>query len=149
LPEAQLDRFMFHVQVDYPTEDEELEIVQRTTADQRTRCISATLNAEQIIQLTKIVRKIPVADHVARYALRLARRTRHNQPDAADFVKQYVMWGAGPRASQYLVLGAKARAALAGRLYAGVEDVQAIAAPVLAAPDQDHFLGGCGGHHAG
>jgi MoxR-like ATPase len=130
LPEAQLDRFMFHVQVDYPSEDEELEIVQRTTADV-TPQVTATLNAEQIIQLTRVVRKIPVADHVARYALRLARKTRHNQPEAAEFVKQYVMWGAGPRASQYLVLGAKARAALAGRLYAGVDDVQAVAAPVL------------------
>jgi MoxR-like ATPase len=130
LPEAQLDRFMFHVQVDYPSEDEELEIVQRTTSDE-TPQLTATLNAQQIIQLTHIVRRIPVADHVARYALRIARRTRHNQPEAAEFVKQYVMWGAGPRASQYLVLGAKARAALSGRLYAGVEDVQAVAAPVL------------------
>jgi MoxR-like ATPase len=130
LPEAQLDRFMFHVQVDYPSEDEELEIVLRTTADREPQ-VEATLDAEQIMHLTRIVRKIPVAEHVARYALRLARQTRHTQSDAADFVKQYVMWGAGPRASQYLVLGAKARAALSGRLYAGSDDVKAVAAPVL------------------
>src|SRR5690606_2881262 len=73
----------------------------------------------------------PIADHVARYALQLARRTRHNQPDAAEFVREYVMWGAGPRASQYLVLGAKARAALDGRHYASIEDIRAVALPVL------------------
>jgi MoxR-like ATPase len=130
LPEAQLDRFMFHVLVDYPNEDEELEIVKRTTADVATQ-IERTLDGPKIADLTQIVRRIPIADHVARYALRLARRTRHNQPDAADFVKQYVMWGAGPRASQYLVLGGKARAALQGRHYVGLEDIRAVAAPVL------------------
>jgi MoxR-like ATPase len=130
LPEAQLDRFMFHVWVDYPSEDEELEIVKRTTADVDAQ-VQRTLTAQQIMDLTHVVRKIPVADHVARYALRLARRTRHNQPDAADIVKQYVMWGAGPRASQYLVLGGKARAALQGRHYVGLDDIRAVAPPVL------------------
>src|SRR5262245_61498425 len=130
LPEAQLDRFMFHVFVDYPSEDEELEIVKRTTADLSV-CTERTLDAEQIEELTRIVRRIPVADHVAKYALRLARRTRHNQPDADATVKQYVMWGAGPRASQYLVLGGKARAALQGRHYVSLEDIRAVAAPVL------------------
>jgi MoxR-like ATPase len=130
LPEAQLDRFMFQVQVDYPSEEEELEIVKRTTADVEAE-VQRTLDAEQISSLTHIVRRIPVADHIARYALRLARKTRHNQADADELVKQYVMWGAGPRASQYLVLGGKARAALQGRHFVGIDDIRAVAAPVL------------------
>ncbi len=130
LPEAQLDRFMFHVRVDYPTEEEELEIVKRTTADVHVP-LQPTIDGHRIAELTRIVRRIPVADHVARFALRLARRTRHNQPDAAEFVKQYVMWGAGPRASQYLVLGGKSRAALHGRNYVSLDDIRAVAAPVL------------------
>ena len=130
LPEAQLDRFMFNVQVDYPTEQEELEIVKRTTADIDVK-ITPMLNAEQILELTRIIRKVPIADHIALYALRLARMTRHNQEDAADFVKEFVMWGAGPRASQYLVLGAKARAVLKGRKFVSQEDIDAVALPVL------------------
>lgn len=130
LPEAQLDRFMFHVSVDYPDEDEELEIVKRTTTDTQAQ-ITATLDAQQITALTQIVRKVPVADHIARYALRLARLTRCQQPDAPDFVREYVMWGAGPRASQYLVLGAKARAVLQGRYYVSQDDIRAVALPVL------------------
>ncbi len=130
LPEAQLDRFMFMVMVDYPSEDEELDIVKRTTADIE-MTITATLDAGQIGNLTKIVRKVPIADHIARYALQLARMTRPNKDDAPDFVKTYVMWGAGPRASQYLVLGAKARAILHGRNYVSSDDIRAIAKPVL------------------
>jgi MoxR-like ATPase len=130
LPEAQLDRFMFNVLVDYPSEDEELDIVKRTTADIEAR-ITPTLNAEQIVALIKIVRKVPVADHIARYALQLARLTRCNTPEAPDFIKSYVMWGAGPRASQYLVLGAKARAVLRGRYYVSSEDIRSVALPVL------------------
>jgi MoxR-like ATPase len=130
LPEAQLDRFMFHVWVDYPSADEELEIIKRTTADIEVQ-ITPTLHAEQIADLTRIVRKVPVAEHVARYAMRLARLTRRQEPDAPDFVREYVQWGAGPRASQYLVLGAKARAVLLGRFFATHEDVTAIAPPVL------------------
>ncbi len=107
LPEAQLDRFMLHVWVDYPSEDEELEIVRRTTADQQVT-LTPMLSAEQILDLTRIVRKVPIAEHVARYALRLARLTRSHEPDAPDFIRDYVMWGAGPRASQFMVLGAKA-----------------------------------------
>ncbi len=129
LPEAQLDRFMFNTFVDYPGEDEELEIVKRTTADFVAQA-TPTLTAEEIVYLQRIVRRVPVADHVMRYALRLARLTRPG-PSAPDFVRQYVTWGAGPRASQYLVLGAKARAALQGRFYAGRDDVQAVACPVL------------------
>ena len=130
LPEAQLDRFMFNVLVDYPTEDEELEIVKRTTADGHVD-VTAALDADQIVQLTQIVRKVPIADHIARFALRLARLSRPVKDDAPDFVRDYVMWGAGPRASQYLVLGAKARAVLHGRTYVGQEDILAVAQPVL------------------
>jgi len=130
LPEAQLDRFMFHVWVDYPSADEELEIVKRTTSDIEVQ-ITPTLHAEQIAALTRIVRKVPVADHVARYALALARLTRRQEPDAPDFIKEYVLWGAGPRASQYLVLGAKARAVLMGRFFVTTDDIRAIAPPVL------------------
>ena len=130
LPEAQLDRFMFHVHVDYPDEDDELEIVRRTTTDTETE-VTPTLSADEILGLTGIVRRVPIADHVARYALRLARLTRTGRDDTPDYVRQYVMWGAGPRASQYLVLGAKARAVLHGRYYASHDDIRAVALPVL------------------
>jgi len=130
LPEAQLDRFMFHVRVDYPSFDEEVEVVRRTT----TRCeatISKVLDAADIVRLQDLVYRIPVPDHVYRYAVTLARRTRPREPDAPPYVRDWVAWGAGPRASQYLVLGAKARSILRGRGYASVEDVRAVAPPVL------------------
>jgi MoxR-like ATPase len=130
LPEAQLDRFMFNIFVDYPSEDEELQIVKRTTADVPTT-VTPTLNADEILALTKIVRRVPIADHVTRYALRFTRLTRKEKEDVPDFIRQYVSWGAGPRASQYLVLGAKARAVLHGRFYASAEDIRAVALPVL------------------
>ena len=130
LPEAQLDRFMFNTFVDYPSEEEELEIVKRTTTDV-TASVTPTLDADEIIELQRIVRRVPVADHVARYALSLARLTRPGHPDAPDFIREYVSWGAGPRASQYLVLGAKARAVLHGRYCAAGEDIRAVAYPVL------------------
>ena len=130
LPEAQLDRFMFHVWVDYPSQEDELEIVKRTTTDVEVKIVPS-LHAEQIAALSKIVRKVPVADYVANYAIALARLTRRKEPDAPQFIKDYVLWGAGPRASQYLVLGAKARAVLMGRFFATQEDVRAVAGPVL------------------
>jgi MoxR-like ATPase len=130
LPEAQLDRFMFNIYVDYPDEEEEFQIVKQTTADV-TAQLTATLSAEEIVALQQIVRKVPVADHVTRYALKFTRLTRREKGEVPDFVSDYVSWGAGPRASQYLVLGAKARAVLHGRFYAGTEDVRAVAAPVL------------------
>jgi len=130
LPEAQLDRFMFNILVDYPEEDEELEIVLRTTADISVQ-VTPTLNADDICKLSQIVRKVPVAEHVARYALRLTRMTRRDRDEAPDFIREYVSWGAGPRASQYLVLGAKARAVLHGRYFVSPEDIRAVAAPVL------------------
>ena len=130
LPEAQLDRFMFNTYVDYPEEDEEFDIVKRTTADVEAT-VTPTLSGERILALQKIVRRVPVADHVIRYALQLVRLTRPEKGDAPDFIREYVSWGAGPRASQYLVLGAKARAVLHGRLYAGTEDIRAVAFPVM------------------
>jgi MoxR-like ATPase len=130
LPEAQLDRFMFNVLIDYPEEDEELQIIQQTTADS-TPSINPTLTPGDITRLSRIVRRIPVAEHVARYALQLSRRTRPGKPESPDFIREYVMWGAGPRASQYLVLGAKARAVLSGRHYASRSDIRAVALPVL------------------
>jgi len=133
LPEAQLDRFMFNTLIDYPSEDEEFEVVRRTTADVEPQ-VSPSLNAEEILALQHIVRRVPVADHVIRFALRLARATRPGAGPAggrSSLVGQYVSWGAGPRASQYLVLGAKARAAIHGRFHAGLDDVRAVALPVL------------------
>ena len=130
LPEAQLDRFMFHLLVDYPDEEQELQIVRRTTSDVTVQA-TPTLTAGDIVSLATIVRKVPVADHVLRYALRLARQTRPDSDGAADFIRAYVRWGAGPRASQYLVLGAKARAVLQGRCAASIDDVRAVAPAVL------------------
>jgi MoxR-like ATPase len=130
LPEAQLDRFMFNTFVDYPGEEEEFQIVRRTTADISAE-VTPTLQADEIVALQRIVRRVPVADHVVRYALRLARSTRPNRPESPQWIRDYVTWGAGPRASQYLVLGAKARAVLQGRFSAGCDDIRAVAPPVL------------------
>ena len=130
LPEAQLDRFMFMVTVGYPTAEEELQIMKATTGGVHTE-LKETLRAEDIIALQDIVRRVPVGDHVFRYAAALVRATRPNEPEAPGFVKECLSWGAGPRASQYLILGAKARAALYGRNYAMTEDVAAVALPVL------------------
>ncbi len=130
LPEAQLDRFMFNTFVDYPSEEDEFQIVRRTTADVAST-VSPTLQADQIVALQGIVRRVPVADHVVRYALRLVRATRPNRPESPPWIRDYVTWGAGPRASQYLVLGAKARAVLQGRFAATCEDIRAVAPPVL------------------
>jgi MoxR-like ATPase len=130
LPEAQLDRFLFMVLVDYPNEDEELEIVRRTTADIATQ-LTPALSATDVLELSHIVRRVPIADHLARYAIQLARRTRVGQGDVPEMVRNFVSWGAGPRASQYLVLAAKARAALHGHYYVSGDDIRAVAAPVL------------------
>ena len=130
LPEAQLDRFMFNVLVDYPTEEEEFQIVRQTTADTVVQTVKS-LSQQEIGALQQFVRRVPVADHVIRYAMQFTRLSRNRGPDTPDFVKKYVSWGAGPRASQYLVLGAKARAVLHGRPYASTEDVRAVALPVL------------------
>jgi len=130
LPEAQLDRFMFHVAVDYPTEDVEVEIVRRTTAGDRPT-LERVMGPEQILALQDLVYRVPVADAVIRYAVSMVRSSRPAANGAPETVKQYISWGAGPRASQYLILGAKARAILDGRFAADIEDVRALAAPIL------------------
>jgi MoxR-like ATPase len=130
LPEAQLDRFMFKIFVDYPQEEEEFEIVKITTAPFKPQ-LSKTLNAQDIIELQEIVRRVPVADHVIRYAMKLVRATRISKGDCPKFVMDNVSWGAGPRASQYLILGGKARAILQGRYHVSTEDIAAVALPCL------------------
>jgi len=130
LPEAQLDRFMFNIVVAYPNAAEELRILKQTTGGE-TPALTPALNGRQILALQEVVRKVPVAEHVFIYARDLVRATRPNEPDAADFVKKYIGWGAGPRAGQYLILGAKARAILEGRFHVSPEDIKAVAHPVL------------------
>jgi MoxR-like ATPase len=130
LPEAQLDRFMFNVLVHYPSEQEEFDIVRLTTAPRNVQ-INQVLTAEEVLGLQELVRKVPVADHVVRYALKLTRQTRVGEADAPKFVKDYVAWGAGPRASQYLVLAGKARALLRGRYHVSTEDIRSVAYPTL------------------
>jgi MoxR-like ATPase len=129
LPEAQLDRFMFSIDVGYPSEAEEIEIVERTIAEPGP-APEAVLERDTLLALQALVRRLPAHDGVAAYAVRLARATRPG-PDAPDVVRQFVQWGAGPRASQYLALGARVRAALDGRLNPEVDDVRAVAASVL------------------
>ncbi|MEN6449311.1 MAG: MoxR family ATPase [Thermoguttaceae bacterium] len=130
LPEAQQDRFMFKVFVRYPSFNEEFEVVRRTTS-LATDSIAAVLTAEEILELQRIVRQVPVADHVIRYALALVRQTRVREPGVPDFVQEQLTWGAGPRAVQFLILGGKARALLDGRTHVTCEDVQSLARPVL------------------
>ncbi len=130
LPEAQLDRFMFNIYVDYPSLDEEEEIVMTTTAAP-VATLEKTLGAREIIELQRLVRTVPVSEHLVSYAVRLARATRPNEPDAADFIRSWVSWGAGPRAGQFLVLAAKVRAVLDGRPTPSIEDVRFAALPVF------------------
>ncbi len=130
LPEAQLDRFMFLVDVGYPSAEEEVQIVKSTTGGAQPK-LEKILSPERILALQELVRRVPVPDHVVRYAVELVRNTRPKEPGVPEFVAKNVSWGAGPRASQYLVLAAKARAILSGRFVATVEDVRALARPVL------------------
>jgi MoxR-like ATPase len=134
LPEAQLDRFMFMIRVGYPSQAEEMEVIRRTTTRQRPD-IQPVLSAEQVRQVQELVRDVPVADHVIEYALRLVRATRKPDKGAADerpaFMSNYLRWGAGPRAGQYLILAAKAKAVLGGRTHVHPEDVAQVAPPVL------------------
>lgn len=130
LPEAQLDRFMFQIAVEYPTAEQELEIVRRTTTDTH-ESVEPQLTSEEIVALTQVVRRVPIADHIAQYGLQIARLSRPKTDEAPDFVKSYVQWGAGPRASQYLVLGAKANALIHGREFVSHEDIRQVALPVL------------------
>lgn len=130
LPEAQLDRFMFSVNIDYPSSDEEMEIV-RTTTSAYEADLQQVLKGAEIVQLQKLVRRVPVADPVVEYAVQLVRLSRPHNGDSPQFVKDWVSWGAGPRASQYLILGAKTRAALEGRTTPSREDIRAVARAVL------------------
>ncbi len=130
LPEAQLDRFMFELRLGYPTREEEEQIVQSTTGA-TSLDISPVLTAEELLALQRLVRRLPAAPSVVSYAVQVARSTRPDDPEATPGVKKYVSWGAGPRASQYLVLGAKARAAMDGRAAPDFDDVRAVAPSVL------------------
>ena len=130
LPEAQQDRFMFKVFVNYPSFVEEFEVARRTTTTQ-VDSIQPVLSAEDILELQRIVREVPVSDHVIRYTLSLVRQTRVGEPGVPDFIAEQVRWGAGPRAVQYLILGAKARALLQGRTHVTIDDIQALAKPAL------------------
>ncbi|MGD9858420.1 MAG: AAA family ATPase [Planctomycetaceae bacterium] len=130
LPEAQLDRFMFLIELDYPSEEEEIKIARTTTGDDLPS-LSPLLHAKEILELQHLVRRVPVPDHIYQFAAKLVRRTRPNGTSAPDWLKPLVAWGAGPRAVQYLILGAKTRAALHGQYMVRLEDVLEVAAPVL------------------
>lgn len=130
LPEAQLDRFMLNIKLDYPSFAEELDIVKTTTID-RDADIQKVLSAEEIMNIQSTIRKMPVADNVCEYAVRLVSHTRANESNPDMLAKRYISWGAGPRASQYLVMGARTHAAMHGKYSPDIEDVQAVATEVL------------------
>jgi len=130
LPEAQLDRFMFNLWLEYPSEREELEIVKSTTSMYKAE-LRHILGKEEILAYQQLVRRVPVADNVIAYAVNLVTRTRPKSPQSPKFIKDWLSWGAGPRASQYLILGAKTRAILGGRFTPDIEDVRSIVGPVL------------------
>ncbi|BCU75366.1 MoxR family ATPase [Luteolibacter sp. LG18] len=130
LPEAQLDRFMFLIEVGYPTAEEEKRIARETTGTQQAD-LNRLLDGEKVIAFQQLVRRVPVPDHLYEYAVRLVRKTRPDQPESPNWIKECVGWGAGPRAVQYLILGAKSRAALRGAYMASLEDLEAVASPVL------------------
>jgi MoxR-like ATPase len=130
LPEAQLDRFMFNVLLDYPTYEEELQIVKQTTVKQNIS-LNTIISAEQIMQYQEVITKLPVTDNVLQYAVGLVAKTRPNSDKAADVVKQYIEWGAGPRASQFMLMAAKCHAAINGKYAPDIEDVKAVAKPIL------------------
>jgi MoxR-like ATPase len=130
LPEAQLDRFMFNVVIDYPPEDDEVSVVTQTTS-RRAADVEAIFTGEDILRFHDMVRRVPIAREVVRYAVRLAAASRPGQAETPDFVNEWVSWGAGLRAGQYLVLGAKARALLSGRAHVSPDDIRALAHPTL------------------
>jgi MoxR-like ATPase len=130
LPEAQLDRFMFLIEVDYPTFDEEKRIARETTGGVP-NVLSRLLDGEKVLAFQQLVRRVPVPEHIYEHAVKLVRKTRPQQPEAPQWIRECVGWGAGPRAVQYLILGAKSRAALRGAYMASIEDLEAVAAPVL------------------
>ena len=130
LPEAQLDRFMFNIWVDYPSFNEEMAIVRATTSDTKIE-LRQILTGEQITEYQDLVRRVPVADNVLEYAVRLVGKTRFNNELAPQLTKDFITWGAGPRASQYLIIGAKCHALLNGKFSPDIEDVKAVAKPIL------------------
>lgn len=130
LPEAQLDRFMFNIWVDYPDFEDEMTIVKSTTTD-FTAKVNPVISGEEILEYQSLIRRIPVADNVLEYAVKLVAKTRSNSPYVNELTKKYITWGAGPRASQYLILGAKCHAALMGKFSPDIADVQAVAKPIL------------------
>ena len=130
LPEAQLDRFMFNLNVEYPSFSEEVQIVKSTTSNTEVS-VNKVLSSEEILKIQDLIRSIPVADNVVEYAVKLVSKTRPENDLATDFVKKYLSWGAGPRASQFLVVAAKAHAAINGKFSPDIEDVQAVALPIL------------------
>jgi MoxR-like ATPase len=130
LPEAQLDRFMFSIQLDYPSYEEEINVVKSTTAGKKVQ-LEKKMSATEIIYFQELVRRIPIADNVLEYAVRLVNNTRPNRPGSLPMVNNYISWGAGPRASQYLVLGAKCHAATLGKYSPDIDDVKAVALPIL------------------
>lgn len=130
LPEAQLDRFMFMVTVNYPKREDELEVLKRTTGDVTAK-VSKVIDARRVLELQAIVRRVPVSDAVYAFALDVVRATRPSEPTASDFVRHWLSWGAGTRAGQYLILAGKARALIRGRLFVTIEDIEAVAGPVL------------------
>jgi len=130
LPEAQLDRFMFEVNLKYPSFQEEVDVVKATTQNKEVK-VKALFNASEIIQLQKLIRKMPIADNVIEYAVNLVSKTRPNTEKSSDFINTYVDWGAGPRASQNLVLAAKTHAATRGKYSPDIEDVKAVALAIL------------------
>jgi len=130
LPEAQLDRFMFSILLEYPSFQEEVDVVKSTTSD-KTQKINALFSAEEIVAIQQLIRRIPVADNVVEYAVKLVGKTRPGSTEAPEFVKNYLDWGAGPRASQNLILAAKSHAAVNGKFSPDIEDVQAVAIGIL------------------
>jgi len=130
LPEAQLDRFMFNIWLDYPSAQEEIDIVKSTTSDENPK-INIVLTAEEIIYYQKLIRKIPVPDNVYEYAVNLSTKTRPHRNGSHKLADEYLTWGAGPRASQYMIIGAKCHAAISGKYSPDIEDIQAVAMPIL------------------
>lgn len=130
LPEAQLDRFLFNIMVKYPSKSEELDIMRNVTGDSQPE-LKEVVDAKTIVEFQKLVRRIPVADHIFEYAAALVRSTRPDEPDSPDFVKKLMSWGAGPRASLNLILAGKARAALQGRTHVSIDDIQKVCLPIL------------------
>jgi MoxR-like ATPase len=130
LPEAQLDRFMFSINLEYPTFEEEVEVVKKTTSN-KIENVSPIFSSKEILDIQQLIRRVPVADNVVEYAVSLVAKTRPTGKNASDFVKKYIDWGAGPRASQNLILAAKANAAINGKFSPDIEDVKAVATPIL------------------